>query len=464
MSAVEFKNQGNKALTAGLFQEAHEFYSKAIELDSSNAIFFANRAQVEIKLEEYGSAIQDASRAIDLDPKYLKSYYRRAVAFCGVFDYKSAVKDYQTVLKSQPNEAATRQKLDECKKLLRQAAFAKAIEVEDEPSVLEKLNLESLVDDDGLDIDDPDFVNKMIAHFKSGKKLSRKKVYQLILRASEIFDSEPTITDIPVPDNGTITVCGDTHGQFYDLLNIFDFNGFPSEKHTYLFNGDFVDRGSWSTEIALTLYALKIKYPKNMYINRGNHETDSMNQTYGFAGECKAKYTNPMVFKAFSESFTKLPLGALIAEKYLVLHGGLFSSDDVTIDDLRKINRFAQRQPGQEGLMMEMLWTDPQPENGRSMSKRGVGLQFGPDVTKRFCDKNGLSAVIRSHEVRDEGYSVEHNGQLITVFSAPNYCDSLRNKGAVINIGSDLELNYKQFGAVPHPNVKSMAYASPVVS
>ena len=124
--------------------------------------------------------------------------------------------------------------------------------------------------------------------------------------------------------------------------------------------------------------------------------------------------TASSVFKLFSESFSALPLATLIGKKFFVLHGGLFSDDSVTLDDIRKLDRHKQRQPGQAGLMMEMLWTDPQTEPGRGPSKRGVGMQFGPDVTKRFCDKNGLEAVIRSHEVRMDGYEEEHDGKCIT--------------------------------------------------
>jgi serine/threonine-protein phosphatase 5 len=169
-----------------------------------------------------------------------------------------------------------------------------------------------------------------------------------------------------------------------------------------------------------------------------------------------------------------LPLATLIGKKYLVLHGGLFSDDSVTLNDIRKLNRHNQRQPGQAGLMMEMLWTDPQEEEGRGPSKRGVGMQFGPDVTARFCEKNGLEAVIRSHEVRMDGYEVQHNGKCITgkfsrvacvtflhltdgsVFSAPRYCDSTENRGAYINIGPDYKLQFEQFDAVPHPDIKPM--------
>ncbi|KAI5286256.1 Palmitoyl-protein thioesterase 1 [Ascosphaera acerosa] len=245
---------------------------------------------------------------------------------------------------------------------------------------------------------------------------------------------------------------------FYKELNIFALNGWPSDTHAYLFNGDFVDRGSWSTEVAFTLYALKWLRPHMLLLNRGNHEADDMNKIYGFQGECRAKY-NDKLFPLFSESFSALPLATLVGGRFFVLHGGLFSDDDVSLDDVRKIDRLAQKQPGQAGLMMEMLWTDPQTAPGRGPSKRGVGLQFGPDVTKRFCERNGLEAVIRSHEVRMQGYEVEHDGRCITVFSAPKYCDSTENKGAYINIKSDYKLDFHTFDAVPHPNVKPMAYA-----
>ena len=138
-----------------------------------------------------------------------------------------------------------------------------------------------------------------------------------------------------------------------------------------------------------------------------------MNRMYGFEGECRAKYTE-RVFKLFSESFSALPLATLIGKKFFVLHGGLFSDDAISLDDIRKLDRHKQRQPGQSGLMMEMLWTDPQPTPGRGPSKRGVGMQFGPDITKRFCEKNGLDAVIRSHEVRMDGYEVQHDGKCVT--------------------------------------------------
>ncbi|KAH6715194.1 serine/threonine-protein phosphatase-like protein 5 [Leptodontidium sp. MPI-SDFR-AT-0119] len=462
--AVAFKNDGNKAFAAHDWPTAIDFYTKAIELDDQKPTYYSNRAQANIKSEAYGYAIADATKAIELDPNFVKAYYRRAVAYAAILKAKDALRDFKTVVRKAPNDKDAKLKLAECEKIVKRVAFLQAIDPGDEPSAAEGLDLDSMVveaDYDGARLEQdmtPDFIRDMLERFKNGKKIHKKYVYQIILAVKKIVYDEATMVEMEIEDDANLTVCGDTHGQFFDLMELFRLNGFPTEKHYYLFNGDFVDRGSWSTEIALLLYAYKWLRPSSFFINRGNHETDDMNRVYGFEGECKAKY-NERIFKLFSESFSALPLATLIGKKYLVLHGGLFSDDKVTLDDIRKLNRHNQRQPGQAGLMMEMLWTDPQTEPGRGPSKRGVGMQFGPDVTKRFCENNGLEAIIRSHEVRMEGYEEEHDGKCITVFSAPRYCDSTENKGAYINIGPDYKLEFHKFDAVPHPNIKPMAYA-----
>lgn len=458
------KNKGNAAIAQKDWRKAVEYYDKAIELDDTQAVFYSNRAQSHIKLEAFGYAIADATKAIELDPSYVKAYYRRAISYLAITKYKDALKDFKTVCKRVPNDKDAKLKMQECEKIVRRVDFLKAIEVGDPPSAEEGLDLAAMVVEpeyDGVHLGEEmtqEFIDDMIQRFKNGKKIHKKFAYQIVINAKRIFKEEPTMPETTIAEGKKMTVCGDTHGQYFDLLEIFNRNGYPSEKHAYLFNGDFVDRGSWSTEIALLLFSYKLLFPNNFYLNRGNHETDDMNRVYGFEGECKAKY-NERVFKLFSEAFSALPLATLIGGKYLVLHGGLFSDDNITLDDIRKFNRHNQRQPGQSGLMMEMLWTDPQTMPGRGPSKRGVGLQFGPDVTKRFCERNGLDAIIRSHEVRMDGYEVEHNGKCITVFSAPNYVDTSGNKGAYINIGPNYKLEHNVFDAVPHPNVKPMAYA-----
>jgi len=267
---------------------------------------------------------------------------------------------------------------------------------------------------------------------------------------------EPSLQDIQFPEGGTFTIYGDIHGQYYDLLNIFSKVGLPSETNPCLFNGDFVDRGSFSVEVIITLLALKVLYPKSVFLNRGNHEAQTMNRVYGFEGEVKAKYGGTM-YDIFTEIFCYLPLAARINGKVFVLHGGLFTNDNVTLDQIRKIER--GREPPDSGLMCEIMWSDPQPELGRAPSKRGVGTSFGPDVTNNFLKVNNLEYVVRSHECRDEGYQIDHGGKCITVFSAPHYCDQIGNKGAVITLKSDLKPQFITYTAVPHPQVPPMAYA-----
>lgn len=463
--AVTFKNEGNKAFAAHDWLKAIELYTKAIELNDKEPTFYTNRAQANIKSEAYGYAIADATKAIELNPKFVKAYFRRAVAYAAILKPRDALADFKECVKIDPNNKDAKIKLAECQKIVRQLNFFAAIELADEPSAAEGLDLDAITiepDYDGVRLGEEmtqEFIDDMIERFKTGKKIHKKYVYQIVIAVKKIVYDEPTMVEMKIPDDVKLTVCGDTHGQYFDLMELFRLNGRPTDKHYYLFNGDFVDRGSWSTEIALLLYAYKWLRPQGMFLNRGNHETDDMNKVYGFEGECKAKY-NERVFKLFSESFSALPLATLIGDKYLVLHGGLFSDDNVTLDDIRKLDRHAQRQPGQAGLMMEMLWTDPQTAPGRGPSKRGVGMQFGPDVTKRFCEKNNLDAIIRSHEVRMEGYEEEHDGKCITVFSAPKYCDQTENRGAYININPDYKLQFNQFDAVPHPDIKPMAYAN----
>lgn len=245
-----------------------------------------------------------------------------------------------------------------------------------------------------------------------------RSLRQILCDIDTYFRKQPSLVDITVPDEAKFTICGDIHGQFYDLMNIFKINGLPSPTNPYLFNGDFVDRGSFSVECIFTLFGFKLLYPNHFFLSRGNHESYNMNQMYGFHGEVVAKYTATMS-NMFTQVYNWLPLCHCINKRVMVMHGGLFAQDNIMLDDLRKIER--NRQPPEEGLMCDLLWSDPQPRNGRGFSKRGVGIQFGPDITEKFCKDNKLDYVVRSHEVKAMGYEVAHNGKCITVFSAPNY-------------------------------------------
>lgn len=136
----------------------------------------------------------------------------------------------------------------------------------------------------------PEWCEQLMEHLKAQKKLSQKYLINLLVRAKRILRDQPTLVEFNYPDNVEMTVCGDTHGQFYDLLNIFKLNGNPSTTNPYLFNGDFVDRGSFSVEVIVTLLAWKVCNPDSMHLTRGNHETINMNKMYGFEGEVLHKY------------------------------------------------------------------------------------------------------------------------------------------------------------------------------
>jgi serine/threonine-protein phosphatase 5 len=245
------------------------------------------------------------------------------------------------------------------------------------------------------------FMIDLLEAFKSGKKLHRKYAYKMILDVRELFSKVQTLVDVSIDESKKFTVCGDIHGQFFDLLNIFQLNGLPNEDNPYLFNGDFVDRGSFSVECILTLFGFKLLYPQHFFMSRGNHESQTMNQMYGFEGEVKAKFSSQM-YDLFAEVFNLLPLAHCLNKRVLVMHGGLFSKDNVTLEDIRNTDR--NRQPPDEGIMCDILWSDPMPNKGRAPSKRGVGVQFGPDVTENFCKSNKLDYIIRSHEVKGDGY------------------------------------------------------------
>ncbi|EME28390.1 protein phosphatase [Galdieria sulphuraria] len=452
--AEKLRQQANAAVGAKKYAQACELYTQAIEL-SPCAILYANRALARTKMEEYGYAYMDACKSIELDCHYPKGYYRRAVANFALGKYKAALEDFKK----------------ECERRIREQAFAKAIDSDavKPVSLFETIDYESIIVEDSYqgptweqeDISES-FCYELIEYLRNQGKLHKKYLIKLLVYAKRYLDQLDNIVSYQVKESG-ITVCGDTHGQYYDLLNIFQLNGYPSRDNPYLFNGDFVDRGSFSVEVIITLLTFVCYDPLCMLLNRGNHESKNMNKIYGFEGEVKTKY-NETIYSLFAELFESLPLGHLLIgnekgnrKQVLVIHGGLFSRDGVLLEDLQHLDR--HREPDQ-GLMAELLWSDPQKEMGWGVSKRGIGVSFGPDVTCRFLDANQIALLVRSHEMKEQGYEVEADNRLITVFSAPNYCDQMGNLGAYIRFSSTLEPQFYTFAQVPHPNVPPMAYAS----
>lgn len=410
-----------------------------------------------------------------LDPRYVKAYYRRGSANYALGKLKAALKDFKSVLTIVPKDKDALAKSKACEKILREDAFQKAIE--SDAGAEDTLDIDGIIVEDSyvgprLEKGEPltqEFLTDVIETFRAERLVHRKYVLQILNMAIDKFKKLPTLLRLSLPRdlstedrvvNGTLTVCGDTHGQYYDLLNIFEIGGFPSDSNRYLFNGDFVDRGSFSFETVFALLCINLTYPTAVHMLRGNHETKNMNKIYGFQGEILHKYDDH-VMKRFAKLFQALPLAAVIEDKVFAVHGGLSTQADgcVSLDEINAIDRF--REPPESGLMSDLLWSDPQPQTGRAPSKRGLGFSFGPDYTEKFLRHNNLQLVIRSHEVRDEGYEEEHHGKCITVFSAPNYCDQMGNKGAFIRFTDATTMTpaFTKFTAVAHPNVPPMRYA-----
>lgn len=317
-------------------------------------------------------------------------------------------------------------------------------------------------------------VLEMLESFKRDEVLHYKSMMLLLLQAKTIFAEENTVQEIVIPDDKVrVTIVGDLHGQLLDVFTIFTINGLPSATNWYLFNGDFVDRGTKGCEIIATLCAFKILYPSFVFLNRGNHEARAQNAWMGFEEELLTKYAagsscvalktkdrlaSLKLYMLCEELFDALPLCGLIQERVFVCHGGLFRNDGVTLNHLRSIARF--REPPLEGRSMEekvyedLLWSDPRPTatfpkplKTKRASDRGAGCEFGPLVTNRFCAMNQVALIVRSHECVPEGFEVLHNGRLITIFSASRYCGTQTNKGAFITFAHDLQPEIQQFYA-----------------
>eukprot|EP00762_Andalucia_godoyi_P001877 ANDGO_06048.mRNA.1 Serine/threonine-protein phosphatase 5 len=461
----ELKALGNKLFEKKEYEEAVEVYSQALDLAADNVALLCNRALCFIRLEKYGGALEDANAALVADPMSAKAHYRRGAALMGLLKYKDALEDFRAVMRMNPSDPIAKQKFTLCEKEVRRIAFEEAIESEATKALWQTLDISSMSIEstyDGPQVCQTLEDVRQIAEFMRGEKRVHKRMMcDILVRARKIFMDLPSLVDISVPEGNKITVCGDTHGQYYDLLNIFQRNGWPSSSNPYVFNGDFVDRGSFSVEVISLLLAFKVVDPTCIHLTRGNHESRSLNRVYGFEGEVHHKY-NGTVYTLFQEVFAVLPLTVILNKRVMVVHGGIPADENVTLDDIRAISR--EGDIPESGVMTELLWADPHPGRGKIPSKRGVGTQFGSDITAAFLARNGLDLLVRSHEVKENGYEEMHHGKCITIFSAPNYCDQMGNNGAYIvftaNAGGALTKEYVQFQAVPHPTVRPMQYSS----
>lgn len=332
---------------------------------------------------------------------------------------------------------------------------------------------------------------------------------KLLKDCQRVLHKEPTVVDIEVPEDGRINIVGDTHGQFHDVLTLIASAGRPSEKNLYLFNGDFVDRGAWGVEVLTTLLSWKLCYPDSVFLTRGNHESSSCTQAYGFYKELSLKYPDSnweRLYQLCKGVFASLPLCAVIEDKVYVAHGGLFR--DPSPGKGAKGHKAKRRKAGKGKLKLgslgqlrsaskggfdpdttvasqlistDVLWSDPQLCKGLALNEnRGIGLLFGPDMTEEFLRENKLKMIIRSHEGPDArmyredmktltgGYSVDHEGEsgkLVTIFSAPDYPQFAEPDERTHNLAAYIVLRhpdvaspeFKQFSAKPRPHLSAFS-------
>ncbi|KAG7292672.1 serine/threonine protein phosphatase Pzh1 [Staphylotrichum longicolle] len=290
------------------------------------------------------------------------------------------------------------------------------------------------------DIDLDDFIKRLLDAGYAGKVtksvcLKNAEIAAICHRAREVFLSQPSLLELDAP----VKIVGDVHGQYTDLIRMFEMCGFPP-KSNYLFLGDYVDRGKQSLETILLLLCYKLKYPENFFLLRGNHECANVTRVYGFYDECKRR-CNVKIWKTFIDTFNTLPIAAIVAAKIFCVHGGL-SPALSHMDDIRNIAR--PTDVPDYGLLNDLLWSDPADmEQDWEANERGVSYCFGKKVITDFLAANDFDLVCRAHMVVEDGYEFFTDRVLVTVFSAPNYCGEFDNWGAVMSVSTELLCSFE---------------------
>ncbi|KAK9469554.1 Metallo-dependent phosphatase-like protein [Lipomyces arxii] len=289
-----------------------------------------------------------------------------------------------------------------------------------------------------LDIDE--VIQRLLDVGYSGKVtknvcLKNAEIQVICRYAREIFLSQPTLIELSPP----VKIVGDIHGQYGDLIRMFEMCGFPPAAN-FLFLGDYVDRGKQGLETILLLLAYKIKYPENFFLLRGNHECANVTRVYGFYDECKRR-CGIKVWKTFVDCFNTLPIAAIVASKIFCVHGGL-SPMLKSMDEIRDIVR--PTDVPDYGLLNDLLWSDPtDTPNEWEDNERGVSYCFGKSAINKFLAKFEFDLVCRAHMVVEDGYEFFNERTLVTVFSAPNYCGEFDNWGAVMSVSEELLCSFE---------------------
>ncbi|KAF7785025.1 hypothetical protein Agabi119p4_1190 [Agaricus bisporus var. burnettii] len=284
-----------------------------------------------------------------------------------------------------------------------------------------------------LDVDD--MIQRLLDVGYTGKVskslcLKNAEITALCQAAREVFLTQPTLVELAPP----VKIVGDVHGQYSDLIRLFEMCGFPPASN-YLFLGDYVDRGKQSLETILLLLCYKVKYPENFFLLRGNHECANVTRVYGFYDECKRR-CNIKTWKTFIDVFNCLPIAAIVAAKIFCVHGGLSPSLH-SMDDIRNIKR--PTDVPDLGLLNDLLWSDPSDTAlDWEDNERGVSYCFGKGVINDFLLRYDMDLICRAHMVVEDGYEFWNDRTLVTVFSAPNYCGEFDNYGACMSVSEDL--------------------------
>ena len=262
--------------------------------------------------------------------------------------------------------------------------------------------------------------------------LSFEEIEWILSSVKKIFLEQPVLLELTPP----LTICGDTHGQYHDLLRLLKLGKLPPQTR-YLFLGDYVDRGAQSIETVCLLLCYKIMYPNDFFMLRGNHECSYINRLYGFYDDCIDQY-NLSIWKKFCDVFNCLPIAAIIDEKIFCIHGGISPSLN-SLDDIRALQR--PMEVPEEGLLCDLLWSDPDGEvETWEENDRGTSVCFGSQPVEDLLQQFGFDLICRAHQAVMNGYDFPFypNQSVVTLFSAPNYCYEFENKGAILTVDENL--------------------------
>ncbi|KAG5546611.1 hypothetical protein RHGRI_018706 [Rhododendron griersonianum] len=320
-------------------------------------------------------------------------------------------------------------------------------------------------------------LDRQIEQLKRCEPLKESEVKALCLKAMEILVEESNVQRVDAP----VTICGDIHGQFYDMKELFRVGG-DCPKTNYLFLGDFVDRGFYSVETFLLLLALKVRYPDRITLIRGNHESRQITQVYGFYDECLRKYGSVNVWRYCTDIFDYLRFVSFltddmgtclvkgIKQQVVGLHLLVFFGPGALICDfsncrcvwkpIRTIDR--KQEVPHDGAMCDLMWSDPEDiVDGWGLSPRGAGFLFGGTVVTTFNHANNIDYICRAHQLVMEGYKWMFNSQIVTVWSAPNYCYRCGNVAAILELDENLNKQFRVFEAAPQESRGAPAKKAP---